>query len=168
MRKKLQRDQVLGHADEADGIEEYDNPLPDWWLGLFWVTILFAVGYTVDYHLLAHRSPQKELAAEVAAANKQWPQGGAAGGAFVATPELAAKGKLIFQTNCVPCHGADLHGKIGPNLTDDVWIHGGRPEDIIHTITTGVQAKGMPTWGPILGPERVREVAAYVISMHGK
>ncbi len=70
MRKNVQRDQVLGHADEADGIEEYDNPLPDWWLGLFWVTIVFALGYTLDYHFLEHRSPQKELAAEVAAANR--------------------------------------------------------------------------------------------------
>ncbi len=167
MSKNAQRDQVLGHGDEADGIEEYDNPLPDWWLGLFWFTIIFAFGYTLDYHFIEHRSPQKELATEVAAAAKRWPQGGGEA-AFVATPELAAKGKLVFETNCVPCHGADLHGKIGPNLTDDVWIHGGRPQDIIHTITNGVQAKGMPTWGPILGPERVREVAAYVISMHGK
>ncbi len=167
MSKNARRDQVLGHGAEADGIEEYDNPLPDWWLGLFWFTIIFAFGYTLDYHFIRHRSPQKELAAEMAAARVKWPTAGA-GTAFVPTPELAAKGKLIFQTNCVPCHGADLHGKIGPNLTDDVWIHGGRPEDIVHTITNGVQAKGMPTWGPILGPERVQEVAAYVISMHGK
>ncbi len=166
--RPAQRDQVLGHADESDGIEEYDNPLPDWWLGLFWFTIIFAFGYTLHYHVIAHRSPAKELAAELAAAAQRWPGGGASAAAFVPTPALAAKGAAIFQTNCVPCHGADLHGKIGPNLTDDVWIHGGRPQDIVNTITTGVSAKGMPTWGPILGPERIREVAAYVISMHGK
>ncbi len=162
----VQRDQVLGHADEADGIEEYDNPLPDWWLGLFWFTIIFAFGYSLHYHFIAHRSPAKALAAELAAAQARWPQSG--GGAFVPTPQLAAQGAVVFQTNCVACHGADLHGKIGPNLTDDVWIHGGKPQDIVNTITNGVQAKGMPTWGPILGPERVREVAAYVISRHGK
>ena len=167
MSKSIQRDQVTGHADEADGIEEYDNPLPDWWLGLFWFTIIFAIGYTLHYHFIAHRSPQKELAAELAAARVQWPEG-VAGAAFVPTHELAEKGEAIFKTNCVPCHGEDLHGKIGPNLTDDVWIHGGRPDDIVRTITNGVQAKGMPTWGPILGPERVKEVAAYVISEHGK
>ncbi len=166
MSGSVPRDQVLGHADEADGIEEYDNPLPDWWLGLFWFTIIFAFGYTLHYHVIAHRSPAKALAAEMAAAQARWPQAG--GAAFVPTPELAAKGKEIFQTNCVACHGADLHGKIGPNLTDDVWIHGGRPQDIVHTITNGVSAKGMPTWGPILGPEKIREVASYVISMHGK
>lgn len=168
MSKRVQRDQVMGHADEADGIEEYDNPLPDWWLGLFWFTIIFAFGYTLHYHVIAKRSPQKELAAEIAAAKVRWPESGGASGAFVVTPKLVHEGEEIFKTNCVPCHGANLHGGIGPNLTDDVWIHGGKPEDIVHTITNGVSAKGMPTWGPILGPERVKEVAAYVISMHGK
>ncbi len=166
MSKNAPRNQVLGHGAEADGIEEYDNPLPDWWLGLFWFTIIFAFGYTLHYHFIAHRSQTKALAAEMAAAKAKWPAGGAA--AFVPTPELAKAGEVVFKTNCVACHGEDLHGKIGPNLTDDVWIHGGRPEDIVRTITNGVQAKGMPTWGPILGPERVKEVAAYVISMHGK
>ncbi len=166
MSGSVPRDQVLGHADEADGIEEYDNPLPDWWLGLFWFTIIFAFGYTLHYHVIAHRSPAKALAAEMAAAQARWPQAG--GAAFVPTHELAEKGAAVFKTNCVGCHGDDLHGKFGPNLTDDVWIHGGRPEDIVHTITNGVPPKGMPTWGPILGPEKIREVASYVISMHGK
>ena len=70
----VQRDQVLGHADEADGIEEYDNPLPDWWLGLFWFTIIFAFGYSLHYHFIAHRSPARALAAEMAAAQARWPQ----------------------------------------------------------------------------------------------
>jgi cytochrome c oxidase cbb3-type subunit 3 len=162
----VQRDQVLGHADEADGIEEYDNPLPDWWLGLFWFTIIFAFGYSLHYHFIAHRSPARALAAEMAAAQARWPQSG--GAVFAPTADLAAKGAAVFQTNCVGCHGADLHGKIGPNLTDDVWIHGGRPQDVVNTITNGVPPKGMPTWGPILGPEKIREVASYVISLRGR
>ncbi len=166
MSKNAPRNQVLGHGAEADGIEEYDNPLPDWWVGLFWFTIIFAFGYTLHYHVIAHRSQTKALAAEMAAAKAKWPGGATA--AFVPTPALAKAGEAIFKTNCVACHGEDLHGKIGPNLTDDVWIHGGRPQDIVNTITNGVPPKGMPTWGPILGPEKVREVASYVISMHGK
>ncbi len=166
MSKNAPRNQVLGHGAESDGIEEYDNPLPDWWLGLFWFTIIFAFGYTRHYHFIAHRSQTKELATELAAAKARWPQGAA--GAFVPTPELAKAGEAIFKTNCVACHGEDLHGKIGPNLTDDVWIHGGKPEQILATITNGVPPKGMPTWGPILGPEKVKQVASYVISMHGK
>ena len=65
---KKTRDVMLGHADEADGIEEYDNPLPDWWTGLFWLTIVFAIAYTAHYHFIAERSQVKELAAEMAAA----------------------------------------------------------------------------------------------------
>ncbi len=167
MKRNRPLNQVLGHADESDGIEEYDNPLPDWWLGLFWFTILFAIVYTVNYHFIQHRSQVKDLRAEMAAAAKRWPQQEATG-AFVPGPELAAKGAAIFRTNCVACHGPDLHGGIGPNLTDDTWIHGGKPDEIVHTITNGVAAKGMPTWGPILGPEKIRQVASYVISMHGK
>jgi cytochrome c oxidase cbb3-type subunit 3 len=75
-----------------------------------------------------------------------------------------AAGEAVYQANCVACHGPALLGGIGPNLTDTTWIHGGAPEAIVATITNGVAAKGMPSWGPILGIEKVGEVAAYVIS----
>jgi cytochrome c oxidase cbb3-type subunit 3 len=159
------RDRVLGHAAESDGIEEYDNPLPNWWLGLFYCCIVWALGYTVHYHFIAHRSQPKALAAEMAAAEQRWPrQAEAAAAATLAvTPEAVAAGEGIFKANCVACHGADMKGGIGPNLLDTVWIHGGKPEEILHTITVGVPEKGMLTWGPILGPEKVAEVAAYVV-----
>ncbi|HET9982172.1 MAG TPA: c-type cytochrome [Longimicrobiales bacterium] len=167
MRKDAGKDQVLGHADEADGIEEYDNALPDWWLGLFWLTIVFAVVYTTHYHFIAHRSEVKELAAEMAEARSRWPE--AEGPKrLVVTPELAAKGATVFRANCTGCHGANLQGGIGPNLTDETWIHGGKPEEIVHTITEGVAAKGMPTWGPILGPQKINEVAAYIVAQGHK
>jgi cytochrome c oxidase cbb3-type subunit III len=164
MSTKAPRNQVLGHADEADGIEEYDNPLPDWWLGLFWLTIIFAVGYTLHYHWLADRSQVKELAAEMAAAETRWPAQ-AAPAALVVTEELAEEGAAVFATNCVGCHGKSAEGGIGPNLKDATWIHGGAPEQILATVTNGVAAKGMPGWGPILGPEKTRQVAAYVASL---
>ncbi len=166
MKEKRERDQLMGHADEADGIEEYDNPLPDWWLGLFWFTIIWAAAYALHYHVIAHRSQEKHLAAELAAAAQRWPEA-TAPAVFVPTPELAAAGKAVYQTNCVACHGPALKGGIGPDLTDEVWIHGGTPEQVVATITDGVAAKGMPTWGPILGPEKVRQVAAYVLSERG-
>jgi cytochrome c oxidase cbb3-type subunit III len=164
MRKKDQpRDQVLGHGDEADGIEEYDNPLPDWWLGLFWLTIIWAVGYTLHYHVIADRSQERSLASELAAAEVRWPA--SAGTAeFVLTPELAAAGQPVYATNCAACHGAAMEGGIGPNLKDGDWVHGGAPEDVMRTVAEGVPAKGMPAWGPILGPERVRQVSAYILS----
>ena len=163
MSKESMKDQVLGHAAEADGIEEYDNPLPNWWLGLFYFTIVWALGYTVHYHFIAHRSEVGTLAQEMADADKKWPQQAAAT-TVTLTKENIEAGEAIFKANCVPCHGADMKGGIGPNLLDTVWIHGGKPEQILHTITVGVPEKGMLTWGPILGPEKVSQVAAYVVS----
>ncbi len=157
------RDQVLGHADEADGIEEYDNPLPDWWLGLFVGTVIWAGIYTVHYHVIAHRSQVKGLAAEMADARTRWPQAVAPAHVTLSRDAIEA-GEGIFKANCAGCHGDDMRGKIGPNLLDSSWIHGGKPEEIVHTITAGVPDKGMLTWGPILGAEKINEVAAYVIS----
>lgn len=166
-RKDRPRDQILGHGADADGIEEYDNPLPDWWLGLFWFTIVWAVAYTLHYHFIAERSQEKALAAELAAAEVRWPSGGTAA-EFVVTPELADAGRSIYQTNCLACHGANLEGGIGPKLNDGEWVHGGSPAEVLHTVTEGVPAKGMPAWGPILGPERVKQVTAYILSQQGE
>jgi cytochrome c oxidase cbb3-type subunit III len=153
---------VLGHAAEADGIEEYDNPLPDWWLGLFIGTIIWAVAYTVHYHVIAHRSPTQALAAEMAVARERWPE--ATRPAAIATGEDAVEaGEAVYQANCTSCHGPALEGGIGPSLLDTIWIHGGKPEDVVRTITVGVPEKGMLTWGPILGPEKIGQVAAYVM-----
>jgi cytochrome c oxidase cbb3-type subunit 3 len=165
--KETVRDRVLGHAAEADGIEEFDNPMPNWWLGLFYLTIVWALIYGVHYHFIAHRSQPGNLAAEMAEADKRWPRQAAAT-TVALTPEAIEAGEAIFKANCVPCHGADMKGGIGPNLLDTVWIHGGKPQEILHTITVGVPEKGMLTWGPILGPEKVAQVAAYVVSQNRK
>lgn len=161
------RNQVLGHADEADGIEEYDNPLPDWWVGLFWLTIVWAAVYAVHYHFVAHRSPQRALAAELADAARRWPDAGKPA-QVVLSHEAVEDGERIYRANCAACHGPELGGGIGPSLVDSTWIHGGTPEAIVKTITEGVPAKGMLTWGPILGPEKIGRVAAYVISRNHK
>ncbi len=167
MKQKVERDQILGHEDEADGIKEYDNPLPDWWLGLFWITVIWGVAYLVHYHFIAHRSPEAALAQELADAEIRWatPEAEAE---LVLSADAVAEGEGIFQTYCVACHGANMMGGIGPNLLDDEWIHGGTSENIIKTITDGVPAMGMVPWGPVLGPEQVNRVAAYVISKNAE
>jgi cytochrome c oxidase cbb3-type subunit III len=164
MSKRGPENRVLGHADEADGIEEYDNPLPDWWLGLFWLTIVWAVLYTVHYHFVAQHSQVKELAAEMAAASARWPQSDVPV-QFVLTPELAEKGRDVYASTCAGCHGPDAEGGIGPGFRDGEWVHGGTPEEILHVVMHGVPARGMPAWGSILGPEKSRQVAAYVATL---
>jgi cytochrome c oxidase cbb3-type subunit 3 len=161
-------DRILGHADESDGIEEYDNPLPDWWLGLMWFTIVWAVAYGVHYHFIANRSQEGHLAAEMQAAEVRWPSEGSAIAAFAITPEAVAAGEVIFKQNCVVCHGEELEGGIGAPLNDDEWIHGGEPEEVIRVITEGVPEKGMLSWGPILGPEKINQVAAYVLAKNAE
>lgn len=157
---------VLGHADEADGIEEYDNPLPDWWLGLFFFTIVWAIGYGVDYHFLSQKSQASLYLAEMEEAEKRWPVSDTPSEVAM-TPEAIEAGGQVYTQTCASCHGPELGGGIGPNLTDAEWIHGGEPAQVVATITEGVSAKGMPAWGPILGPAKVQQVAAFVLSKKG-
>jgi cytochrome c oxidase cbb3-type subunit 3 len=159
---------LLGHADEADGIEEYDNPLPDWWLGLFWFTIIWAIGYTVHYHFIADRSQEARYEAEMAAAAEMWPVETAADVAFALTPEAIQAGGEVYQTYCFVCHGAGLEGGIGPSFLDEEWIHGRSPEEVIHTIVVGVPEKGMAPWGPILSPQQINHAAAFILAKNAE
>ncbi len=159
---------LLGHADEADGIEEYDNPLPDWWLGLFWLCIIWAVGYTVHYHFIADRSQESRFEAEMAAASERWPAQAAEDVVFAMTPEAIAGGEEVYNTFCFTCHGANLEGGIGQSFLDDVWIHGGTPEEVIHTIVNGVPEKGMIPWGTTLSAEQINHAAAFVLAKNAE
>ena len=159
---------LLGHTDEADGIDEYDNPLPDWWLGLFWLTIVWALGYGIHYHFIGNRSAERELAAEMAAAEVRWPAQAADATQLTFAPDALAAGEAVYNVQCVACHGPAMEGGIGPSMLDDEWIHGSTPEDIVRTISDGVLEKGMLNWLPILGPEAVNQVAAYVISKNAE
>ena len=123
---------LMGHADEADGIEEYDNPLPDWWLGLFWLCIIWAFGYTVHYHFIADRSQEGRLEAEMAAAAERWPAPAAEDVVFAMTPEAIAGGEELYYTFCFTCHGQNLEGGIGQSFLDDTWLHGGTPVSYTH------------------------------------
>ncbi len=166
MRKET--DRILGHADEADGIEEYDNPLPDWWLGLFWFTILWAIGYTVHYHFIADRSQEARFEVEMAAAAEMWPVEAASNVTFALTTDAMGAGQEVFGTYCVACHGENLEGFIGPSFLDAEWIHGSRPEDVIRIINEGVLEKGMTPWKGILTPEQINQVAAYVLGKNAE
>lgn len=156
---------LLGHADEADGIEEYDNPLPDWWLGLFWGSIVWAIAYFA-WFILTDQSQVGWYESEVAAADERWPEQAAAEIRFAYSDEAASAGSEIYATNCAACHGAALEGGIGPNLIDAEWIHGGQASQVIGIIRNGVLDKGMVAWGGILSPDQINQVASYVLGEH--
>ena len=119
--------ELLGHSEDNDGIEEYDNPLPDWWLGLFLFTIVWGFGYFVDWNFISHKTQAGLYDAEIAAAAVQWPEQEApAAGSIDESATAIAAGEAVYVQNCVACHAADLSGGIGPNLVDAEWIHGGR------------------------------------------
>ena len=154
------KDVVLGHSDEYDGIEEYDNALPAWWLGLFYGCVIWGVCYLSWYHFIAHRSQAADYDAEVAAAEVRWPQPKVEGVDLSAA--AVAEGEKLYMTNCIACHGVDMKGGIGANLMDSTWIHGGEAEQIRTTINEGVGTKGMPAWGKVFGPQKVAQLAAFV------
>ena len=157
-----EQDVLLGHADDNDGIDEYDNQLPTWWVAMFVVCVLWGIGYAVNWHFIAQTSQEQLYEAEMMAAAEKWPQKEIKAEDVVADEATMASGKEIYDTNCVACHGANFEGGIGPNLVDDEWIHGGELADIIKTVTEGVPDKGMITWGPVLGPEKIAAVSAYI------
>ncbi len=170
------RDILLDHS--ADGIQEYDNPLPAWWLGIFYVTIAFTVVFVPYVHFTGW-SQEGQYEEELAAAETTYAPAREAKAAEMAASTAAAEsagaptaddvaaGKEIYAGKCVACHMADATGGIGPNLTDAEWIHGGTLAEITHTVSEGVPENGMLAWGPILGAGQVRQVSAYVHSLGG-
>jgi cytochrome c oxidase cbb3-type subunit III len=156
-----------------DGIVEHDNKLPLWWQLTLYGAVVLAMVYWYGRRLDAIESPgeayAKVVAVERAAEADQARKRGVIDDAMLATlgsdPTTVGRGQAIFTTTCAPCHRGDAGGNIGPNLTDGYWLHGGKPVDIFHSVHDGVPAKGMPTWGPQLGEDRVETVVAYVISL---
>lgn len=161
---------------EYDGIHELDNPLPMWWLGTFYITILFSIFYVIIYHLGDGASIEENYRKEMAAVQQaQAEKGGGKGPGREALAALMGDtgqmktGSAVYASKCASCHGAKGEGLIGPNLTDRYWIHGkGEITAIYDVIRDGVNAKGMPPWGPMLSGEELASVTAYVKSLEGR
>jgi cytochrome c oxidase cbb3-type subunit 3 len=165
------RDEVLDH--DYDGIHEFDNDLPPWWKWGFAFTVVFAISYVTYYHVARKGQLQgAEYAAEMRQAALFVPVGGddpnqVTTYAALTAPADLSSGKAVFATNCAPCHGANAEGKVGPNLTDEFWLHGGEVNHVYKTIKFGVNGKGMVAWKGKLSGKQMLQVASYALSLQG-
>ena len=163
-----------GALHEYDGIFEQDNDLPQWWLAILFLSIIFAGGYWFHYQVFkSGRSAEQNYQDEMASVYAEEAARARAAGRVTDESLVAlsrdrtttARGAQLFAANCVACHRADGGGNIGPNLTDAFWINGSAPTRIFRTVNEGVTAKGMPAWGGPLGMDGAQSVTAYVLSL---
>jgi cytochrome c oxidase cbb3-type subunit III len=171
-RKGIQMDKfVEGH--NYDGIQEYDNSPPAWFNWLFYVSVFAAFCYLMYFHVLKIGDLSKaEYEKQVKAAEPILARAQERAILLADQPRYTDQknlemGKMIFMSNCVICHGDKAQGNIGPNLTDDYWLHGGQYPQIFKTIFNGVPEKGMYVWKKSLKAEDIRRVASYVYTLKG-
>lgn len=175
--KESEDQKTTGHV--YDGIEEYNNPLPRWWLNMFYITLVFTLVYLMLYPGLGsvtgslNWSQEGQHADEVKAAKASYQP---LFEKYAATPiaELARikqateMGKRIFVNTCAACHGSDAGGAPGfPNLTDNDWLYGGSAEQIKQSVTLGRQGM-MPALGTMLNDQQVEALVNYVASLSGE
>lgn len=172
-KQSIEKDLLLDHA--YDGILEYDNPMPSWWVWIFWGTFWFSGAYLFHYWVGNGESDLAEYAAEQAAANKHAAEEAMKQtvseeslGVLLVDASSVEAGKSVFLARCAACHTEAGTGSIGPNLTDNAWIHGkGTLLDIFTTVATGVPEKGMPAWDRQLTPLELRQVVSFVGTLRG-
>ncbi|MDY0090234.1 MAG: cbb3-type cytochrome c oxidase N-terminal domain-containing protein [Flavobacteriaceae bacterium] len=167
-------DVMLDH--DYDGIKELDNVLPPWWVGLFYITVIFAVVYMVRFHIIKDYTQEEEFQREMEIARVEVEK------YKLTAPDMLdkesvvlltdatslAQGKSIYDINCVACHKPDGGGSIGPNLTDEYWILGGGIKNVFNVIMEGGRdGKGMVSWKSIIKPADIQKVASYVLTLQG-
>lgn len=168
--------QLVIASHDYDGIQELDNHLPPWWKNLFYVTVGFSIVYVVMYHLMdLWPSQLNEYKTELAVAqvekaeyektqinsiNEQSVK-------FLTDAATLDEGKSLFVSKCTACHAVDGGGGVGPNLTDNYWLHGNGIADIFRTIKEGVPGKGMVAWQTSFNPKQMQAIASYVKKLEG-
>ena len=173
-KENLPPDEPIAFDHEADGIRELDNLLPRWWVWLFYLTTIFGFIYMGYYHVF------KSGDLQAAAYDKEFKKGeeiksvamakfeSSLGSTQPSSDEVVlTKGQNIYINYCAPCHRPDGGGLVGPNLTDDYWVHGDTFQDNMKTIWNGVPEKGMITWKGVLLPEQIHAVASYIYTLRG-
>ncbi|MCG8324129.1 MAG: cytochrome-c oxidase, cbb3-type subunit III [Thiotrichales bacterium] len=170
--------ETMGHVWDED-LSEFNNPMPGWWLNMFYITLAWGLGYLILYPGLGAFSgtldwtAQSQYEEELQQAEQQY------GPIFdkylsqpieqvAMDPEALEIGKSLFSTYCTTCHGSDARGARGyPNLRDNDWLYGGTPEAIETTIIQG-RTGAMPAWGEMLDDEKINDVTSYVIQLAGR
>jgi cytochrome c oxidase cbb3-type subunit 3 len=174
--KPIQEESSIDLGHDYDGIRELDNRLPPWWLYGFYLTIIFAGIYLYRYHVAKSAPLSKEeltIALDQAAADKEEYLKRSASKVdentvtYLTSPADHEAGQKIFTTICAACHLADGGGSVGPNMTDNYFIHGGGIKDIFKTIKYGYPEKGMKSWKDDYSPTQIAQLASYVKSLVG-
>ncbi len=167
--------EIMSHH-AYDGIRELDNRLPPWWVNMFLLTIVFAVVYMVYYHFGGNGPSQvEEYERDMAQAKKEIAvalagQANAVDESNVTVLSDATalgEGELIYTNSCAACHLVDGGGSVGPNFTDEYWIHGGGIKNIFKTVKYGVPEKGMIAWASLLNPSDMQKVSSYILTLQG-
>ena len=174
--RPIEEEKDIAMEHQFDGIVELDNPTPPWFMYLFYLSILFGIIYAVNYHVLKDGNIQdaeyKEEIAEAEKVRDAYMKKFANSvnennvTALTASKDLT-EGSEIYKTNCVACHGDKGQGGVGPNLTDNFWLHGGNVKALFHTITNGVPEKGMIAWNKTLNPIQIQKVSSFILSIKG-
>ena len=157
-----------------DGIQEYDQRLPNWWLNTLYGAIIFSFVYWFYYYQSKNGLDDITVLENEMAAIEQT----RLENSFDVTDDtiflemsenanVVANGEIIYKQNCMACHGANLEGGVGFALNDAEWVHGDKPTQIYTTVEQGIPAKGMQAWGPLLGQKKIAEVVAYILN-HNK
>ena len=172
----LEQEAQIDTGHDYDGIRELDNRLPPWWLYGFYVSIIFAGIYVWRYHI-SHTAPlqteELQIAMNKAEVQKAQYLKKSANNVDENTVKVLTAaadlegGQKVFTQNCAACHGKAGEGVVGPNLTDDYWLHGGTIKDVFKTIKYGWPEKGMRSWKDDLSPMQMAQVASYIRSIHG-
>ena len=174
--KPIEQEADLELDHNYDGIRELDNRLPPWWLYGFYVSIIFAGIYLWRYHV-SHTAPLAEEELKIAMHEAELQQAAYLKSSANNIDENTVKyladaadldaGKKIFEMNCTPCHGKNAEGVVGPNLTDEYWIHGGSVSDVFKSVKYGWPEKGMRSWKDDFSPKQMAQLTSYIKSLAG-
>lgn len=173
--KPMEEEASLDTGHSYDGIRELDNATPPWFTYTFIATIIFAAVYMYRYHV-AYSAPNQleEYKIEVAEARAAQEEYLAVQGDIVDETNVKmlgadaiSKGKSLFTSNCFACHGSEGQGGVGPNLTDDYWLHGGNIKDVFKVIKYGVVEKGMKAWQEDFSANQIAQMSSYIKTLQG-